>query len=496
MLSSADASRLTALVQGQSSDDDADAGAPDAAAYESHSGDIIDTLQSLKEKALEQLSDARKKESTSRHNFEMLRQSLRDEIKFSNKDMAETKKSIAAAGEAKASAEGDLTVTSNDLSSDESQLADTKADCASEAADYEDAAKSRADELKALGEAKNIVSEMTGGASKLSYGLNQMSFLQLSTSADLAQFEAVRFVRDLAKKQHSPALEQLASRMSSALKLGGPFDKVKGLISDMIDRLEASSSADASHKAYCDEELSESRAKQTEKTALIDKLSTKIDQMTSRSAQLKEEVAALEKSLAAIAKAQAEADLLRQEEHAAFTANKAEMEQGIEGVETAIKIIREYYSKEGKAHTAADGASGGIVGILQVCLSDFTKGLAEMMTAEDTAATQYAQTTQANKLETATKGQDVKYKAAESVGLDKAVAEATSDRSSARDELDAVMEYLSKLKEQCVAKAESYSERKARRDAEIAGLEQALEILENQAFLQKAHGVLRGVRQH
>jgi hypothetical protein len=496
VLSSADASRLTALVQGQSSDDDADAGAPDAAAYESHSGDIIDTLQSLKEKALEQLSDARKKESTSRHNFEMLRQSLEDEIKFSNKDMAETKKAIAAAGEAKASAEGDLSVTSNDLSSDESQLADTKADCASEAADYEDAAKSRADELKALSDAKNIVSEMTGGAEKLSYGLNQMSFLQLSTSADLAQFEAVRFVRDLAKKQHSPALEQLASRMSSALKLGGPFDKVKGLISDMIDRLEASSSADASHKAYCDEELSESKEKQTEKTALIDKLSTKIDQMTSRSAQLKEEVAALEKSLADIAKAQAGADKFRQEEHAAFTANKAEMEQGIEGVETAIKIIREYYAKEGKAHTAADGASSGIVGILQVCLSDFTKGLAEMMTAEDTAATQYARTTQANKLETATKSQDVKYKAAESVSLDKAVAEATSDRSSARDELDAVMEYLAKLKEQCVAKAESYSERKARRDAEIAGLKQALEILENQAFLQKAHGVLRGVRQH
>jgi len=207
------------------------------------------------------------------------------------------------------------------------------------------------------------------------------------------------------------------------------------------------------------------RPKKTEKSALIEKISTKIDQMTSRSAQLKEEVASLEKALAAIAASQAESDKLRQEEHAVFTKNKAEMEQGIEGVQMALKIIREYYAAEGKAHSAADGASSGIVGLLEVCLSDFTKGLAEMMATEDSAATSYTKSTMENKLETTAKSQDVKYKAAESAKLDKAVAEATSDRSSAQDELDAVMEYLAKLKEQCVAKAETYSERKARRDA-------------------------------
>merc|ERR1712217_906577 len=43
VMSSADASRLTALVQNAEND----AGAPDAAVYEGHSGDIIDTLQNL-----------------------------------------------------------------------------------------------------------------------------------------------------------------------------------------------------------------------------------------------------------------------------------------------------------------------------------------------------------------------------------------------------------------------------------------------------------------
>merc|ERR1719390_243241 len=94
VLSTADASRLTALVQ--SSDEDAGAGAPDAAVYESHSGNIIDTLSGLKDKALEQLGGARSAESAALHNFEMLRQSLEDEIKYANKDMSETKKAIAA----------------------------------------------------------------------------------------------------------------------------------------------------------------------------------------------------------------------------------------------------------------------------------------------------------------------------------------------------------------------------------------------------------------
>merc|ERR1719330_1965427 len=109
---------------------------------------------------------------------------------------------------------------------------------------------------------------------------------------DLASFEAVHYVRNLARRVKSKALAQLAFRMASAMQIGadtteGPFDKVKGLIADMIKRLEAEAQSDASHKAYCDKELGESKAKKEDKTAVISKLSAKIDQMASRSAQLK-----------------------------------------------------------------------------------------------------------------------------------------------------------------------------------------------------------------
>lgn len=495
VLNSADAGRLSSLLQSsqivEANDDDMSLGAPDAAVYASHSGGIVDTLQDLLEKAQTQLDAARKKEVTAANNFAMLKQSLTDEVKFANKDMGEAKRGIAESQQGKAGAEGDLGVTSKDLSRDEAALASLEEKCATRAEDFDAASKSRAEELKALGEAKKIIADSTGGAAEVSYSFIQVARSEISTSVDLAHFEAVRFVRDLARKQDSPALAQLASQMAAVMRTSSnsgadPFAKVKNLITDLIKRLEATASADSTQKAYCDKELAESETKKGEKTYEIEKLSTKIDQMTARSAQLKVEVAALQKSLAQIASTQAEAGQLRREESSAFTSNKADVEQGIQGVRLALKVLREYYNSGDAAHAAAKGAGDSIVGLLEVVESDFTRGLAELTTAEDDAQAVFDQQTQMNKLETAQKEQDVKYKAKESTGLDKAVAEATSDRASEQSELDAVLEYLGKLKEQCVAKAETYSEKAGRRDAEISGLKQALSILEGEAvFLQQ-----------
>merc|ERR1719174_3193711 len=83
--SSADASRITAMVQTQQSDSDEDTGAPAAAVYEGKSGGIIGTLEGLTEKAEGQLDKARKEESTAVQNYQMLKQSLTDEMKFANK---------------------------------------------------------------------------------------------------------------------------------------------------------------------------------------------------------------------------------------------------------------------------------------------------------------------------------------------------------------------------------------------------------------------------
>merc|ERR1719388_578792 len=91
--------------------------------------------------------------------------------------------------------------------------------------------------------------------------------------------------------------------------------------------------------------------------------------------------------------------------------------------------------------------------------------------------------TQENAVTKTTKVQDLKYKTAAFTALDKAVSDLSSDLDTENAELGAVLEYYGKVKDRCIAQPESYEERKARRESEIAGLKEALSVLESETAL-------------
>merc|ERR1719473_755958 len=187
---------------------------------------------------------------------------------------------------------------------------------------------------------------------------------------------------------------------------------------------------------------------------------------------------------------------MRQKNHAEFVQAKKDLDLGLSGVRKALGVLREYYGAAAallqddqpakpQGHSKAGGAGGSIINLLEVCESDFAGNLAKEETEEATRAEAYEQNTQENKVAKTSKESDVKYKTQEHVGLDKAVAELTGDRDTTNTELSAVNDYWAKLSDRCVAKPESYEERKKRREAEIAGLKEALTVLESEtAFVQ------------
>merc|ERR1719330_202998 len=183
----------------------------------------------------------------------MLKQSIDDEIAVGTKDSNTAKKNLAGSAERKATADGDLKVTSKELASDQEVKGSLHQTCMSRAEEFEVETKSRGEELKALAEAKRIIKEATGSSASFL----QVDRSRLASRAELADFEAIRVVRDLARTQQSIALAQLASRMDASMRLssGDSFAKIKGLITDMIAKLEAEAGADATKKAYCDKEL-------------------------------------------------------------------------------------------------------------------------------------------------------------------------------------------------------------------------------------------------
>merc|ERR1719356_1562445 len=329
---------------------------------------------------------------------------------------------------------------------------------------------------------------------------------RLRTRTDLANAEVVNLVKRLAQQHHSATLAQLASRIEAIVRYGAadgadPFAKVKGLIADLIAKLEAEGEAEATEKAYCDDQMAKTEFKQTELEDDIAKLTSKIDQASAASTALKAEVKQLQADLARIAKEQAEMDKVRAEENAAYVQAKADLELGLKGVREALQILKGYYGGSAAAamlqagddqpappelHAKATGAGQSIIGILEVVEADFAKNLAEEEKEESDAEAEYQKMTQENKVTTTLKQQDAKYKTQEFVGLDKAVADLSSDRETANSELGAVNEYYGKMKERCIAKPETYEERQARRTAEIKGLKEALAILEDEtAFMQR-----------
>merc|ERR1719465_164791 len=207
--------------------------------------------------------------------------------------------------------------------------------------------KSRAEELEALATAKKIIMEKTGGASEKAYGLLQQASLSKSTS-DAAD-KVVSMLQGLGKTNKDVALSQLALRVKAAVEMqtgADPFAKVKGMIQEMIDKLVADAAAEASHKAFCDKEMSESKAKIEDHTSTIEKFTTRKDKATAAIEKLKEELVTLADELATMAKQQAEMDEMRGEQKAAYAEAKKDFEDGIEGLTMALQILRDYYAEK------------------------------------------------------------------------------------------------------------------------------------------------------
>jgi len=314
-------------------------------------------------------------------------------------------------------------------------------------------------------------------------------FLQVKSKTSSSDEEEKRekvteIVRKLASKHHMFAFSQLVSAAQS-----DPFGKVRGLIESMIDRLTKEAAEEADAKSFCDAETSKSKKKQEELTAQSDMHSARIEKATANKAELLEQIKALEKSVSEMDASQAEATKLRSEEHEAYLQASSDQKQSAEAVANAIQVLSDYYSqgsflqvsaKVGQApefNSQKTDVAGTIMSMLEVAESDFTQLLAESEAEESSAQEAYDKLTQENKVARAAATTDAKGKEAEVKQLETSLLNYKEDHATTSKELDAVLAYLDKLKPQCETKVMSYAERKARREAEIEGLKEALEIL-------------------
>lgn len=452
-----------------------------AMSQQKDSGAMIETLEALTVKAEGTLADARKAEMKNNRAFMLLKQGMENDIKSLEEQLGDTTHMKQVTIESLAGAEKDLALTKKTSSIDAASLRDLKRECERKAEEWEEMTRDGNSELAALGKAKAILTSNFGAllqAGRSSSAVAATARRAAETDRDDAKARALRQIQELGRRLHSTALVALSYRAA-----GDPFGKIRGMIEDMIAKLQQEAGEQATQKAFCDAETSSSKNSKEHQEGKLAKVSARIEKAEATMATLTEQVSVLSSEIAEIDAAMSEATAMRKEEKTQFQKAERDASASQDACASAIEVLREYYESAALTQVAAqvsrsEGSDGsGIIGLLEVAESDFATMLAEARTIEDAAASDFAKLAADSKLAKATKETDVKAKESELKALKTTVATYSEDKSTLSAELEAVMQYISELQPQCETKVPTYAETKAKREAEIEGLKSALKTL-------------------
>merc|ERR1719301_323819 len=122
--------------------------------------------------------------------------------------------------------------------------------------------------------------------------------------------KVVDIFKGLAERRHSFVFQQLASMAAS-----DPFVKIRGLINDMIEKLLKEAQEEATHEAFCQEEMGKTKKSRENKEMKLAKFTSRVDEASSKLAELQQSVKSMAGELSEIDKASAEATALRIKEN-------------------------------------------------------------------------------------------------------------------------------------------------------------------------------------
>merc|ERR1719434_71967 len=468
--------------------------APEANAYEFQSSGVVEMLEKLLDKFIDERTTLEKEEMNSKHAYDMLMQDLKAQIAQATADRDAKAESKPKNLQNKADATGDLKDTTTTKNADSKYLADLTSTCEEKASAFESRQQLRADEIVAIEKAIEIISSgaVSGNADKHLPAMLQKAsaFSQfMSSSNTQVQSRVAQYLQSQAAKLNSRVLSAVAVRAEA-----DPFKKVKKMIKDLITRLMEEANEEAEHKGWCDTELSTNEQTRKEKTEAVETLHAEIDQLEASIAKLTEDITELTKAVAELDAAMAKATKLRQEEKAKNTQTIEDAVEAQTAVAQALVVLKDFYAKAAEStallqqqpvapeifeteYKGMQAENGGVIGMLEVIESDFARLESDTKAAEATAQKEYDQFMTDSKVDKEAKTKDIEHKTAKKQDETQALTAKNQDLEGTQKELDAALAYFDKLKPSCVDAGVSYEDRVARRKEEIESLQEALKIL-------------------
>merc|ERR1719440_768633 len=265
----------------------------------------------------------------------------------------------------------------------------------------------REEEIAAISEAIGIIKEKVSGlADKHLPSLAQkkvsLSLLRSSTSHAAQKARAAALLHSRGAKLGSKELVQLATSVSE-----DPFAKVIDMIKGLIAKLQEEAAAEADHKAWCDSELKDNKLTRESKTEEVNALTAKVEMLKATIMKLSTSITEHSEKLVSLDAAMAEATEVRTKEKAENEETIADATAALEAVTLATKVLKEYYAKaapamlqqspaddapesfSNEAYTGMQGAKKGVLGLLEVIHTDFTRVKTDTEVEEAQASKEY-----------------------------------------------------------------------------------------------------------
>jgi len=493
----------------RSDDEEGEPGAPQAAAYESQSGGVLEMLEGLLGKFRSELENAEKAEVNQAHQYALTEKHLSSAI-ARDQDEERTQKALRGKhASASAKAQAELTETRRSKEADQALRAETMATFKAKSDAFQENQKTRKAELVAIDKATEILSspavagsyaEHVNLAQKASRAVapvapaskssgssrRNVAFLQLRSThrqSLAASSRAAALLRAQAQRLGSRTLARAASDMG-----GMGFDKVINMIEEMINKLKQDAAEEANHKSWCDEQLQANKEKRNSRSAQAERLEADVEGFEADIADKGDTIVQLSQEQADLAKGMDEATSLRRVERAEHEATIQDAASGSLAVHRALVVLKEFYASAGQAsllqqapamerYTGMQSGKGGLIGMLEVIQSDFERLQHRTETSEETALVEYKEFM---KESSASKQQ--KHEAEVKLKLDKDEAEfqrgnTGKDLASTQKELAKAKEYYESLKPSCIEVHVSFEQRVARRKEEIEALKEAYATL-------------------
>merc|ERR1719203_284707 len=292
----------------------------------------------------------------------------------------------------------------------------------------------------------------------------------------------------------SAALTSLAMHLTN-----DPFTKVKRLIQDLIERLLAESTAEATKKGFCDESLGKAYKDRDYRLQDANALNNDLEQLEIKQDELEEEISTLTADIDLLKRTLANATEERKQEHEDNMHTIEVAEEGLKAVNEATDILRSFYKQAAKAQALlqaspvdedTDGpgfegnyagkqkASKGIIGMLETIITDFERTLRVTHAAEEKAHADFVLFDRASKADISGKEMKKELDEQDLATTIATIAQKMNDLQTAMDLMDAALKKIEGLKPTCIDTGMSYEERVSKRDEEIAALKKDLCILD------------------